>query len=179
MWACWVFNPSYPLCHFFLHFTYNHTHEKQMPSETFFFQTGICFFAFKAATEQAYLLNKRQAAFTAVSIKPSPNQRNSSRKATTSPIIISAGRGARSAKAAKSARRPVCTLCLAKVPLDDHRHRRVGGAAVCHQLRRDFAGLHRAHINHQRLFAARQRLPLQTIAVRGRQWPVIKSAVCA
>jgi hypothetical protein len=21
LWACWVFNPSYPLCHFFLHFT--------------------------------------------------------------------------------------------------------------------------------------------------------------
>ena len=21
LWACWVFNPSYPLCHFFLHST--------------------------------------------------------------------------------------------------------------------------------------------------------------
>ena len=20
LWACWVFNPTYPLCHFFMHF---------------------------------------------------------------------------------------------------------------------------------------------------------------
>ena len=31
LWACWVFNPTYPLCHFFLHSTI----KQNRPSESF------------------------------------------------------------------------------------------------------------------------------------------------
>ena len=37
LWACWVFNPSYPLCHFFLHFTIVRLGE---PTQLDYFEIG-------------------------------------------------------------------------------------------------------------------------------------------
>ena len=31
LWACWVFNPTYPLCHFFYAFHYSENAQAHMP----------------------------------------------------------------------------------------------------------------------------------------------------
>ena len=41
--ACWVFNPTSPLCHFFMHSTISYRNKSQMPSEIF--SDGIWLFS--------------------------------------------------------------------------------------------------------------------------------------